>query len=293
MLTLPLYGDAIIDHTGGSPRSLLAPTAGLLSAASNRSSAASGTPSGSTSGEGHIDKLSRLEKYKALPTTLEECVCNLPVELDLMAYPPAFREQLEKEAFTILDLSKLLAHGSLPMLLRIHESKVATTHVLLLTVPAGARRLPKLTRNALKLGWPHVSAIKIFHGVGSLDDELGYKVWMPRDYKRYFPNLKSISYIGHNAETGYFREMCHTMGLQQTQSVVFRVSQRHMEVLNLSARLMRFMAHANFLLTNLSLTISSEPNYPDYAFTAIRTVLLTDLNAPTNLRLNVDSTDLL
>ncbi|KAJ2480476.1 hypothetical protein IWW56_002420 [Coemansia sp. RSA 2131] len=297
MLTLPLYGDAIIDRAGESPRSLLPPNTGLLSASSNRSSTSSAnncvTPTGSTSGEAHIDKLSRLEKYKALPESLEEGVCNLPIELDLVACPPAFREQLEAEAYTMLDLSKLLARGSLPLLLRIHETKVATTHVLLLTVPAGARRLPKLTRNALKLGWPHVSAIKIFHGIGTLDDDLGYKLWMPRDYKRYFPNLRSISYIGLNAETGYFREMCHTMGQQQTQSVVFRVSQRHMDILNLSARLMRFMAHANFLLTNLSLTISSEPNYPDYAFTAIRTVLLTDLNAPTNLRLNVDSTDLL
>ncbi|KAJ2810676.1 hypothetical protein GGI24_006967, partial [Coemansia furcata] len=83
------------------------------------------------------------------------------------------------------------------------------------------------------------------------------------------------------------------MGRQQAKSVVFRASQRHIDVLNLSSRLMRYMAHANFLLTNLSLTINSEPNYPDYVFTVIRTVLLTDLAAPTNLRLNVDSTDLL
>ncbi|KAJ2358628.1 hypothetical protein H4S01_006265, partial [Coemansia sp. RSA 2610] len=120
-----------------------------------------------------------------------------------------------------------------------------------------------------------------------------YKIWMPRDYKRYFPNLRSISYVAFNSDSGYFREMCHTMGPENAQSVVFRASQRHMEILNLSSRLMRYMAHANFLLTNLSLTISNEPNYPDYAFTVIRTVLLTDLNAPTNLRLNVDCTDLL
>ncbi|KAJ2641733.1 hypothetical protein GGF44_001985 [Coemansia sp. RSA 1694] len=211
----------------------------------------------------------------------------------MMACPPAFREQLEAEAYTLLDLTKLLARSTLPLFLRIHETKAATTHVLLLTVPAGARRLPRVARNALKLGWPRVTTIKIINNITCLDEELDYKIWMPRDYERYFPNLASISYIAYNTQSGYFREMCHSMGRQQAKSVVFRASQRHMDVLNLSSRLMRYMAHANFLLTNLSLTITSEPNYPDYVFTVIRTVLLTDLAAPTNLRLNVDSTDLL
>ncbi|KAJ2808795.1 hypothetical protein H4R20_000653 [Coemansia guatemalensis] len=302
MLTLSPHADGILcgpSEGGGFSPAALSNT-GMETTGSNRTSASSAkasddTPRSSTStgNEGRVVKLSRLEKYKGLPESLEEGVCNMPFELDLMAYPPAFREQLEEEACTILDLSKLLAHGSLPLLLRIHETKAASTHALLLTVPVGARRLPKLTRNALKLGWPRVGAIKIVQCIGTLDDELGYKVWMPRDYRRYFPNLQSISYIAHNAETGYFREMCHTMGQQQTKSVVFRASQRHMDVLQLSSRLMRYMAHANFLLTNLSLTIRNEPRYPDYAFTVIRTVLLTDIAAPVNLRLNVDSTDLL
>ncbi|KAJ2079487.1 hypothetical protein H4R24_003755 [Coemansia sp. RSA 988] len=302
MLTLSPHADGILygpsEGGGFSPPPL--PNAGMQTAGSNRTSASSAkesedNPSSSNSigNGGRVVKLSRLEKYKGLPESLEEGVCNMPFELDLMAYPPAFREQLEEEACTILDLSKLLAHGSLPLLLRIHETKAESTHALHLTVPVGARRLPKLTRNALKLGWPRVGAIKIVQCIGTLDDELGYKVWMPRDYRRYFPNLQSISYIAHNAETGYFREMCHAMGQQQTKTVVFRASQRHMDVLQLSSRLMRYMAHANFLLTNLSLTIRNEPRYPDYAFTVIRTVLLTDIAAPVNLRLNVDSTDLL
>ncbi|KAJ2023887.1 hypothetical protein GGI06_001226 [Coemansia sp. S85] len=253
----------------------------------------SSNASSSSGHSGRVDKVSRLEKYKGLPESLEEGVCNLPFELDMMACPPAFREQLESEAYTLLDLTKLLARSTLPLFLRIHETKAATTHVLLLTVPAGARRLPRVARSALKLGWPRVTTIKIISNITSLDEELGYKIWMPRDYERYFPNLGSISYIAYNAQTGYFREMCHSMGRQQAKSVVFRASQRHMDVLNLSSRLMRYMAHANFLLTNLGLTISSEPNYPDYVFTVIRAVLLTDLAAPTNLRLNVDSTDLL
>ncbi|KAJ2063812.1 hypothetical protein GGI17_001444 [Coemansia sp. S146] len=253
----------------------------------------SSNTSSSSGHSGRVDKVSRLEKYKGLPESLEEGVCNLPLELDMMACPPAFREQLEAEAYTLLDLTKLLARSTLPLFLRIHETKAATTHVLLLTVPAGARRLPRVARNALKLGWPRVTTIKIINNITCLDEELDYKIWMPRDYERYFPNLGSISYIAYNTHTGYFREMCHSMGRQQPKSVVFRASQRHMDVLNLSSRLMRYMAHANFLLTNLSLTINSEPNYPDYVFTVIRTVLLTDLAAPTNLRLNVDSTDLL
>ncbi|PIA13078.1 hypothetical protein COEREDRAFT_89872 [Coemansia reversa NRRL 1564] len=303
MLTLSAHADGILcrPSEGGkfSPPALS--NAAMETSYSNRTSASSAkeyngaSSSGSSSNgkEGRVVKLSRLEKYKGLPESLEEEVCNMPFELDLMTYPPAFREQLEEEACNILDLSKLLAHGSLPLLLRIHETKAALTHALLLTVPVGARRLPKLTRNALKLGWPRAGAIKIVQCIGTLDDELGYKVWMPRDYRRYFPNLQSISYIAHNAETGYFREMCHIMGQRQTKSVVFRATQRHMDVLQLSSRLMRYMAHANFLLRNLSLTICNEPRYPDYAFTVIRTVLLTDIAAPVNLRLNVDSTDLL
>ncbi|KAJ1730278.1 hypothetical protein LPJ61_003096 [Coemansia biformis] len=297
MLTLPLREDAICVGAGLSP--LSPPSTTMTPSVSNRSSESYARGSGAsassagTTGEGRIDKLSRLEKLKGLPESLEEGVCNMPFELDLMACPPAFREQLEAEAHMFLDLSRLLAHGSLQLLLRIHETKAAATHVLLLTVPAGGGRLPKLTRNALKLGWPRVSAVKLFHSIERLDEELDYKVWMPRDYRRYFPNLKSISYVAYNTAAGYFREMHHAMGLQETKSVVLRASQRHMDVLSLSSRLMRYMAHAHFLLTNLSLTINSEPSYPDYAFTVIRAVLLTDLAAPVNLRLNVDSTDLL
>ncbi|KAJ2499341.1 hypothetical protein IWW47_003365 [Coemansia sp. RSA 2052] len=300
MLTLSRGGAANNDGIGALHSTL------PYTADSNRSSAYSaaaddddgrGTVSSSNSASsghsGRVDKVSRLEKYKGLPESLEEGVCNLPFELDMMACPPAFREQLEAEAYTLLDLTKLLARSTLPLFLRIHETKAATTHVLLLTVPAGARRLPRVARNALKLGWPRVTTIKIINNITCLDEELDYKIWMPRDYERYFPNLASISYIAYNTQSGYFREMCHSMGRQQAKSVVFRASQRHMDVLNLSSRLMRYMAHANFLLTNLSLTITSEPNYPDYVFTVIRTVLLTDLAAPTNLRLNVDSTDLL
>ncbi|KAI9500958.1 hypothetical protein GGI25_005387 [Coemansia spiralis] len=288
----------------GASNPNMAPVAGtaLPIAESNRSSACyaanevetvGSARSSNSSSSSHIAKLSRLEKLKGLPESLEEGVNNLPFELDLMACPPAFREQIEAEAYTVLDLSKLLARSSLPLFLRIHETKAATTHMLLLTVPSDAQRLPKMTRNALKLGWPRVTSIKIFNNISSLNEELGYKIWMPRDYERFFPNLKSISYIAYNTQTGYFREMCHTMGRHQAKSVVFRASQRHINVLNLSSRLMQYMAHANFLLTNLSVTISNEPNYPDYVFTVIRTVLLTDLAAPANLRLNVDSTDLL
>ncbi|KAJ1665217.1 hypothetical protein IW140_003513 [Coemansia sp. RSA 1813] len=311
MLALPQNGGDTTAHTDTHNSGFLhtvppAPNAAFTIPASNRSSfyhgengidtARSSQSSGSTSSgssSSRVDKMSRLEKFKGLPELLDECVSNLPFELDLMACPPAFREQIETEAYTVLDLSKLLARSTLPLFLQIHETKAATTHMLLLTVPAGARRLPKITRNALKLGWPRVTSIKIFSSIESLDEELGYKVWMPRDYERFFPNLRSISYIAYNTATGYFREMCHTMGRNQAKSVVFRASQRHVSVLNLSSRLMQYMAHANFLLTNLSVTISSEPNYPDYVFTVIRTVLLTDLAAPTNLRLNVDTTDLL
>ncbi|KAJ2002322.1 hypothetical protein GGI04_002865 [Coemansia thaxteri] len=309
MLTLPR--SAVADGTVASfgARMPLQGAAVLPLAESNRSStysvadnngyndgAGSGTASSSSSSFGHsgrMDKVSRLEKYKGLPESLEEGVCNLPLELDLMACPPAFREQLESEAYTLLDLTKLLERSSLPLFLRIHETKAATTHALLLTVPAGTRRLPRVARSALKLGWPRVTTIKIIANITSLDEELDYKIWMPRDYERYFPNLGAISYVAYNTQSGYFREMRHTMGRQQPKSVVFRASQRHMDVLNLSSRLMRYMAHANFLLTSLSITINNEPNYPDYVFTVIRTVLLTDLAAPTNLRLNVDSTDLL
>ncbi|KAJ1736829.1 hypothetical protein LPJ72_001033 [Coemansia sp. Benny D160-2] len=281
---------------------LTAPTAGpndvVAMGGSNRSSLSygendAGTAHSSSSNGSRVDKMSRLEKFKALPELLDECISNLPFELDLMASPPAFREQIETEAYTVLDLSKLLARSTLPLFLQIHETKAATTHMLLLTVPAGARSLPKMIRNALKLGWPRVTSIKIFSSIETLDEELGYKVWMPRDYERFFPNLKSISYIAHNTQVGYFREMCHPMGRNQAKSVVFRASQRHINVLNLSSRLMQYMAHANFLLTNLSVTISSGANYPDYVFTVIRSVLLTDIAAPTNLRLNVDTTDLL
>ncbi|KAJ1937879.1 hypothetical protein GGF37_005029 [Kickxella alabastrina] len=90
--------------------------------------------------------------------------------------------------------------------------------------------------------------------------------------------------------------MLHPMGRQPQaapRAVVLRASQRHIDVLGLSADLMRYMAHANFLLRSLALTIRSEGHYTDYAFTVIRAVLLTDVAAPESLRLNVDSTDLL
>ncbi|KAJ2724662.1 hypothetical protein GGI07_001814 [Coemansia sp. Benny D115] len=265
----------------------------VASRASSRNSGQSTSSSGSSSGS--VEKVSRLEKLKSLPEALEEGVLTFPLELDGMNCPPAFREQLEDEAFAVLDLSRLLARSPLPLFLRIHETKAATTHVLLLTVAPGATRLDRVTRSALKLGWPRVTSIKIFSCIGSLSEELGYKIWMPRDYKRYFPNLKTVSYVAYNSEQGYFREMRHEMGVSQQQgrSVVFRASQRHADVLGLSARLMRYMAHANFLLTHLGLTISAEGGYADYVFTVIRSVLLTDLAAPTSLRLDVDSTDLL
>lgn len=253
-----------------------------------------GMASISSGHSGRIDKVSRLEKFKNLPESLEEGVCNLPFELELMSCPPAFRERLEADSYTLLDLTKLLSHSTMPLFMRIHETKAATTHVLLLTVPPGARRLSKTARSALKLGWPRVTSIILLSNINSLEEELGYKIWMPRDYNRYFPNLQSISYVGYNTQTGYFREMCHEMGhSDQVRSVVFRASHRHMDALHLSSPLMRYMAHANFLMTNLSVTVTSENKYPDYAFTVIRTVLLTDLAAPTNLCLNVDSTDLL
>ncbi|KAJ1877107.1 hypothetical protein LPJ66_012173, partial [Kickxella alabastrina] len=240
--------------------------------------------------------MSRLEKLKGLPESLEEGVCDLPLDLDEMACTPAFREALQEEAGTVLDLTRLLERSPLPLFLRIHESKAATTHVLVLAAAPGARRLDRTTRNALKLGWPRVTSIKIFSHIASLADELQYKIWMPRDYARYFPNLRSISYVAHSAAAGYFREMLHPMGRQPQaapRAVVLRASQRHMDVLGLSADLMRYMAHANFLLRNLALTIRSEGHYTDYAFTVIRAVLLTDVAAPESLRLNVDSTDLL
>ncbi|KAJ1963922.1 hypothetical protein GGI12_001748 [Dipsacomyces acuminosporus] len=286
-LGLSQFGTAASNNT--SPTT---PSSNRSSTYSNGSTASSASNANSM-GHGRIDKVSRLEKFKGLPESLEEGVINLPLDLDLMSYPPAFREQLEAEASTVLDLSQLLKRSTLPLFLRIHETKAATTHILLVSVPAGTSRLPKTTRNALKLGWPKVTAIKIFNTIETLEEEIDYKIWMPRDYKRYFPSLKSISFISHNSDAGYFREMCHTMGRQQCKSIVFRASQRHMDVLNLNSRLMQYMAHANFLMTNLSLTINSEPNYPPYVYTVIRTVLLTDLAAPTNLRLNVDSTDLL
>ncbi|KAJ2545972.1 hypothetical protein EV175_005771 [Coemansia sp. RSA 1933] len=308
MLALPQSGGGATVH-GDMLATRQAPSNPTVLPASNRSSlfyggtdigtsrssksTSSTSTTSSSSSSSRVDKMSRLEKFKGLPELLDECISNLPFELDLMACPPAFREQIETEAYTVLDLTKLLARSTLPLFLQIHETKAATTHMLLLTVPTGARRLPKIVRNALKLGWPRVTSIKIFNSIESLDEELGYKVWMPRDYERFFPNLKSISYIAYNTQAGYFREMSHTMGRNQAKSVVFRASQRHVGVLNLSSRLMQYMAHANFLLTNLSVTISSEPNYADYVFTVIRTVLLTDLAAPTNLRLNVDTTDLL
>ncbi|KAJ2708642.1 hypothetical protein H4R19_004647 [Coemansia spiralis] len=288
MLTLSPRGDA-----PGSPLSPQSPATAFALTPSRRSSASCARASDESSGEARIDKLSRLEKLKGLPESLEEGVYSLPLEVDLMSCPPAFREQLEAEAHLFLDLSRLLAHGSLQLLLRIHETKAATTHVLLLTVPPGGGRLSKLTCSALKLGWPRVGAVRIFHSIECLDEELDYKIWMPRDYRRYFPNLRSVSYVAYNNEAGYFREMHHAMGTQETKAVVLRASQRHRDVLNLSSRLMRYMAHAHFLLTSLSLTINSEPQYPDYAFTVIRAVLLTDLAAPIYLRLNVDSTDLL
>ncbi|KAI8323225.1 hypothetical protein GQ54DRAFT_258548 [Martensiomyces pterosporus] len=288
MLTLPANEGLPLSTFGAG--STHAETAG-----SNRSSTYSTSSESSTSSTGHsrVEKVSRLEKYKSLPESLEEGVVNLPLDLDLMSYPPAFREQLETEASTILDLTQLLKRSTLPLFLRIHETKAATTHVLVISVPSGTRRLPKTTRNALKLGWPQVTSIKIFSTIETLEEEVDYKLWMPRDYKRYFPSLKSISFVSHNPGAGYFREMCHSMGRQHSKSVVFRASQRHMDVLGLNSKLMHYMAHANFLLTSLSLTINSEPNYPPYVYTVIRTVLLTDLAAPTNLRLNVDSTDLL
>ncbi|KAJ2779836.1 hypothetical protein GGI15_003746 [Coemansia interrupta] len=300
MLTLPLAGTQI---AGGSVVGADAHASVVMPAASHRSSTysaddgratvSSGRSSGIGGSYGRVEKISRLEKLKSLPEALEEAVCNLPFQLDEIACTPMFREQMEEEACTVLDLSRLLERSPLPLFLRIHETKAATTHVLLLTAATGARRLDRVTRSALKLGWPRVTSIKIFTSIGSVDEELDYKIWMPRDYTRYFPNLRSISYVAYDVGSGYFREMCHTMGRQQTKAVVFRASQRHMEVLDLSARLMRYMAHANFLMTSLGLTISAEPRYPDYAFTVIRTVLLTDLAAPTSLRLNVDSTDLL
>ncbi|KAJ2887495.1 hypothetical protein FB639_001269 [Coemansia asiatica] len=309
MLTLAIPENRIaISKTRGTRMPTTHRAGRNVAAGSNRSSAYNADETGATvsSGRsssdssedsgisyGRVEKMSRLEKLKGLPETLEEGVCNLPFQLDEIACTPLFREQLEEEACTVLDLSRLLARSPLPLFLQIHETKAATTHVLLLTATPGARRLDRVTRNALKLGWPRVTSIKIFNNIGSVDEELDYKIWMPRDYARYFPNLRSISYVAYDAANGYFREMCHTMGKQQTKAVVFRASQRHMDVLNLSARLMRYMAHANFLLKNLSLTISAEPRYPDYVFTVIRTVLLTDLAAPTSLRLNVDSTDLL
>ncbi|KAJ2373181.1 hypothetical protein IW150_003746 [Coemansia sp. RSA 2607] len=277
--------------------SVVMPTASqrssTYSADDGRGTVSSGRSSGTSGSYGRVEKISRLEKLKSLPESLEEAVCNLPFQLDEIACTPMFREQMEEEACTVLDLSRLLERSPLPLFLRIHETKAATTHVLLLTAPTGARRLDRVTRSALKLGWPRVTSIKIFTSIGSVDEELDYKIWMPRDYTRYFPNLRSIAYVAYDVGSGYFREMCHTMGRQQTKAVVFQASQRHMDVLNLSARLMRYMAHANFLMTSLGLTISAEPRYPDYVFTVIRTVLLTDLAAPTSLRLNVDSTDLL
>ncbi|KAJ1949917.1 hypothetical protein EC988_004578 [Linderina pennispora] len=249
---------------------------------------------GSTgSRQGRAEKFSRLEKLKSLPESIEEGVADLPIELDTMSCPPAFREQLEVEANTILDLTKLLERSSLPLFLQIHENKAATTHVLLLSVPAGTNKLSRLTRSALKLGWPRVTSIKIFSEIESVEEEIDYKIWMPRDYKRFFPNLRSISFIAYNTSVGYFREMNHTMGRQQSKEVVFRASQRHMEVLQLNSRLMHYMAHANFLLTSLTLTLNKEASYPKYVFLVIRSVLLTDLAAPTYLQLNVDSTDLL
>ncbi|KAJ2773199.1 hypothetical protein IWQ56_001079, partial [Coemansia nantahalensis] len=281
------------EDASGSPLVPYSSTASSAPSPSQRSFASCVQASDGSAGDARIDKLSRLEKLKGLPEALEECVYSLPPEADLMPCPPAFREQLEAEAHLFLDLSRLLEHGSLQLLLRIHETKAATTHVLLLAVPGGSRRLSKLTRNALKLGWPQVGAVRIFHNIECLDEELDYKIWMPRDYRRYFPSLKSVSYAAFNTDAGYFREMHHAMGRQEVKAVVLRTSQRHMDVLNLNSRLMRYMAHAHFLLTNLSLTINNEPRYPDYAFTVIRAVLLTDLAAPIHLRLNVDSTDLL
>ncbi|KAJ1838053.1 Cut9-interacting protein scn1, partial [Coemansia sp. RSA 2703] len=255
--------------------SVVMPTASqrssTYSADDGRGTVSSGRSSGTSGSYGRVEKISRLEKLKSLPESLEEAVCNLPFQLDEIACTPMFREQMEEEACTVLDLSRLLERSPLPLFLRIHETKAATTHVLLLTAPTGARRLDRVTRSALKLGWPRVTSIKIFTSIGSVDEELDYKIWMPRDYTRYFPNLRSIAYVAYDVGSGYFREMCHTMGRQQTKAVVFRASQRHMDVLNLSARLMRYMAHANFLMTSLGLTISAEPRYPDYVFTVIRT----------------------
>ncbi|KAJ1895842.1 hypothetical protein LPJ66_004339, partial [Kickxella alabastrina] len=324
MLTLPRSINTAIDvrHSGG--RMCRPPeSTGTASAAKRSSSGSSGSivsnavdggsssssigkdsgdrrPIGSASGARHsigrVEKMSRLERLKGLPESLAEGVCELPRDLDEMACTPAFREALQEEAATVLDLTRLLERSPLPLFLRIHESKAATTRVLVLTAAPGARRLDRTTRNALKLGWPRVTAIKIFSHITSLADELQYKIWMPRDCARYFPNLRSISYVAHSAAAGYFREMLHPMGRQPQaapRAVVLRASQRHMDVLGLSADLMRYMAHANFLLRSLALTIRSEGHYTDYAFTVIRAVLLTDVAAPESLRLNVDSTDLL
>ncbi|KAJ1931829.1 hypothetical protein GGF37_007258, partial [Kickxella alabastrina] len=207
MLTLPRSINTAIDvrHSGG--RMCRPPEgAGMSSAAKRRSSGsivinAVDDSSGSIGKDcrirhsvGRVEKMSRLEKLKGLPESLEEGVCDLPLDLDEMACTPAFREALQEEAGTVLDLTRLLERSPLPLLLRIHESKAATTHVLVLTAAPGARRLDRTTRNALKLGWPRVTSIKIFSHITSLADELHYKIWMPRDYARYFPNLRSISY---------------------------------------------------------------------------------------------------